>query len=61
MTAFNGARIKDRSYKVARRRAAMPVTGTSVFVLQSIAAAKADEARRHIEAQRALDAKRAKR
>jgi hypothetical protein len=61
MSAFNGTRIKDRSYKVARRRDAMPVTGKSVFVLQSIIAAKADEARRHVEDQRALDAKRGKR
>ena len=61
MSAYNGHRIKDRSYKVARRRNEMPVTGRSVLVLQGIIAAKADEARRHLEAQRALAAKRAKR
>ena len=60
MSAFNGHRIKDRSYKLAKRRKAMPVTGQSVFLLQSIIAARADEARRHLETQRALDAKRAK-
>jgi hypothetical protein len=58
MTAYDGHRVKDRSYKVARRRNEMPVTGRSVLVIQSIIAAKADEARRHIEAQKALDAKR---
>jgi hypothetical protein len=60
MTAFAGTRVKDRSYKVARRRNAMPVTGKSVFVMASITAARADEARRHIEAQQALAAKRNK-
>ena len=60
MTAFAGIRIKDRSFKVSRRREAMPVTGRSVFALQSIAQAKAAEARRHIEAQRAVDAMRTK-
>jgi hypothetical protein len=54
------ASLKDRSYKVNRRRNAMPVTGKSVFVLQSIIAAQAEEARRNLEAQRATDAKRAK-
>jgi len=60
MSSYNGRRIKDRSYKVARKRNAMPVTGQSVFVIQSIIAARAEEARRNLEAQQALDAKRVK-
>ena len=60
MSAFGGYRVKDRSAKVAKRRNAMPVTGRSVLVLQSIIVAKADEARRHLEAQHATDAKRRK-
>lgn len=45
-----GYKIKDRSAKVAKRRNAMPVTGNSVFVVQSVIQAKAEEARRNREA-----------
>ncbi len=55
-----GYKIKDRSAKVAKRRNAMPVTGNSVFVIQSVIQAKADEARRNREAQAALRSKKAK-
>lgn len=45
-----GYKVKDRSAKVAKRRNAMPVTGNSVFVVQSVIQAKAEEARRNREA-----------
>lgn len=50
MTAFGGFRVKDRSAKVAKRRNAMPVSGNSVFVVQSVIQAKAEEARRQLAA-----------
>jgi hypothetical protein len=50
VSAFSGYRVKDRSAKVAKRRNAMPVTGKGVFVLQSVIQAKAEEARRNLEA-----------
>lgn len=52
MTAYHGHRVKDRSAKVAKRRNAMPVNGKGALLLQSIIVAKADEARRNIEALR---------
>jgi hypothetical protein len=58
ITTDRHANARDRKRDNSRK---MLVTGRSVFVIQSVIVAKADEARRTLEALRAADAKRGKR